>query len=797
MSEVEYHRRRQLLLDRFLAGSIDKTTYDQLLLEIERLNRQAPLDPVVEEDGATNTRPQSVGATGALAAFSSPSPAGLPTPEPLAAKPIHPTPHEGKPQNDPTHSTPTSDWIERPPLSSGTDLGKYRIEQLLSRGGMGEVWKGFDPIGDRWVAIKVLPLAMQESLEEIARFKTSFQRVQCLQHEHICPLYTLEHDTRVGYYLVMKFLEGMTLGRYRRQWPDTPGRLPLAVVTKLLLPVARALDYAHGKGIVHRDIKPENIMLMPDGTDVQVVDFGLAAEIHTSISRVSRAKSMEMEVSGTYPYMSPEQWRGHLQDGKTDQYALAVVAYELLTGRVPFEAREAVVIRQCALEEPVPMPIGQPESVVLALARGLEKDKRQRFDDCVALIAALEGVRATPVAPAAQRIAEELFAGITGAGTPATGRSENRVQVSDGGRPSPGAAPSLLGGKLPGPVSASKGRWSLFKQLPHLDKSPMSPAGNRGPHLPDFLEGHSDWVNALAGTPDGQWLVSGSSDGTVRLWDMTLASSARVLEWHRGPVMAVACAADGRRVASGSDAALTASPASGDSEGDRENAVILWDARAGRELQRFVGHTHGVLALAFSPGGGSRLLSASRDKTLRLWDTASGRLLRLFAGHEDWVSAVAFAPNGQWGASASRDSNVNTWDLLRMKPMKCLRGHGDWVRAVCITPDSQFLVSGGDDKNVRVWDTRRGEVVRILEGHEDWVYCVACTSDGRLVLTGGRDQTVRVWDLASGTNVACLRGHTGCVTALFVAPGTPWVASASADGSIRFWDLTPIYRTDV
>src|SRR4029077_11627197 len=127
---------------------------------------------------------------------------------------------------------------------------------------------------------------------------------------------------------------------------------------------------AHSHKISHCDVKPQNIMISPDGQDVQLVDFGLAAEIRSSVSRLS---SSSVEYGGTYPYMSPEQWRGELIDGKTDQYALAVVAYELIAGSRPFRSADPAVVCWCRLNDDPPCIEGIDPAINAALLRGMAK----------------------------------------------------------------------------------------------------------------------------------------------------------------------------------------------------------------------------------------------------------------------------------------------------------------------------------------------------------------------------------------------------------------------------------------
>lgn len=350
MSDPGFVRRKQQLLDKFLSGEIDKPTYDRLLAELQELGLTSSLP-----DNGTLPGDLSDPSFSVTESRSSAERSALSAPMPL--------------------------------LESGAELGGFQLQRRLRRGGMGEVWQAFDPTAERLVVIKVLPPELQRSSDEMARVKQTFNRVHDLQHQHICPVYLLGQDPRFGYFIVMKYLAGDTLSAYRKAYVQQNGGFPLSQLVRVLMPVAQALDYAHGRQIIHRDIKPQNIMLDEDGSDVQLVDFGLAAEIRTSVMRISQA---QMETCGTYPYMAPEQWRGEMQDARTDQYALGVVAFELLTGRLPFEAADPTILRLCVLGDPVPTIAGAEPSVQAAIFRAMAKSRTDRYESCVAFIHALE-----------------------------------------------------------------------------------------------------------------------------------------------------------------------------------------------------------------------------------------------------------------------------------------------------------------------------------------------------------------------------------------------------------------------
>lgn len=349
MSDPGFTRRKQQLLDKFLAGEIDKPTYDSLLTELQGLGIGDNPEPLSEP---------SSGSSPSFAVTESRTSAE----RSAMASPV-------------------------PLLEPGAELGGFQLKRRLRRGGMGEVWMAYDSTGERTVVIKVLPPELQRSPDEMARVKQTFNRVHNLQHQHICPVYLLGQDPRFGYFIVMKYLDGDTLSAYRKGYVQKHGSFPLSEVIRVLMPIARALDYAHGRQIIHRDIKPQNIMLNADASDVQLVDFGLAAEIRTSVMRVSQ---VQMETCGTYPYMAPEQWRGEMQDARTDQYALAVVAFELLTGHLPFEAADPTVLRMCVLNDSIPQIEDVPVPVQSAIVRGMGKSRADRYPNCTEFLTALE-----------------------------------------------------------------------------------------------------------------------------------------------------------------------------------------------------------------------------------------------------------------------------------------------------------------------------------------------------------------------------------------------------------------------
>ncbi|KZP30747.1 WD40 repeat-like protein [Athelia psychrophila] len=292
------------------------------------------------------------------------------------------------------------------------------------------------------------------------------------------------------------------------------------------------------------------------------------------------------------------------------------------------------------------------------------------------------------------------------------------------------------------------------------------------------LEGHKDGIYSVSFSPDGSKIVSGSYDKTVRVWDAITGQAALPpLEGHEDWVYSVSFSPDGSNIVSGS----------------KDKTVRVWSAITGRAaLPPLEGHKGPVYSVALSPDG-SKIVSGSYDKTVRVWDAITGQAaLPPLEGHEDSVFSVAFSPDGSYIVSGSRDKTVRVWDATTgQATLPPLQGHEGWVWSVSFSPDGSKIVSGSYDKTVRVWDTVTGEVALLpLQGHAGTVRSVSFSPDGFKIVSGSRDKTVRVWDIAltGQSALPLLQGHKGPVLSTCFSPNGSKIVSGSIDKTVRVWD---------
>jgi len=266
---------------------------------------------------------------------------------------------------------------------SGSKLGKYQIGERLGRGNMAEVYKAFHPYLERHVAVKVLHHFLSEGENFLVRFQREAKAIAALEHPNIIRIYDIDIEDKL-YYMVMEFIEGDTLKNYLAQ-SEKP--LPIPEVAYIFREIASALNYAHQQGMLHRDIKPANILLGKDGR-VVLADFGIARILSDTQFTATGA------LVGTPAYMSPEQGRGTSVSAGSDIFALGILLYEMLTGKIPFDADTPMdIIRQhvhVSLPSPRAIRHDMPKALEEVIVRATQKDPRHRFQTVTEMVDALD-----------------------------------------------------------------------------------------------------------------------------------------------------------------------------------------------------------------------------------------------------------------------------------------------------------------------------------------------------------------------------------------------------------------------
>ncbi len=266
--------------------------------------------------------------------------------------------------------------------------GRYEIHELIGVGGMANVYRCNDTLDDREVAIKILKDEYLNNEEFIRRFKNESKAIAMLSHQNIVRVYDVSFGDMIQY-IVMEYIDGITLKEYFEQQGIIEWKEALFLTTQVL----KALQHAHERGIVHRDIKPQNIMLLQDGT-IKVTDFGIARFSDKA------TRTMTEQAIGSVHYISPEQARGEATDGKTDIYSVGVMLYEMLTGKLPFDADSAVSVALMQLQSTAKRPreinAGIPVGLEQITMKAMQKLPSDRYSSAAEMLSDMERFRLNP-----------------------------------------------------------------------------------------------------------------------------------------------------------------------------------------------------------------------------------------------------------------------------------------------------------------------------------------------------------------------------------------------------------------
>ncbi len=286
------------------------------------------------------------------------------------------------------------------------------------------------------------------------------------------------------------------------------------------------------------------------------------------------------------------------------------------------------------------------------------------------------------------------------------------------------------------------------------------------------LKGHDNFVNSVSFSPDGKTLASGSFDKTIKLWNLETGTEIRTLKGHDNPIYSVSFSPDGKTLASGST----------------DKTIKLWNLETGTEIRTLKGHNNFVISVSFSPDG-KTLVSGSFDKTIKLWNLETGTEIRTLKGHDNPIYSVSFSPDGKTLASGSADKTIKLWNLETETEIRTLKGHDNPIYSVSFSPDGKTLASGSTDKTIKLWNLETGTKIRTLKGHDNFVNSVSFSPDGRTLASGSADKTIKLWNLETGTEIRTLNGHDNFVISVSFSPDGKTLVSGSFDKTIKLWNL--------
>ena len=708
-------------------------------------------------------------------------------------------------------------------------FGAYELLEEIARGGMGIVFRARQTQINRLVAVKVVVSGVLASPDFVERFRTETEAVASLNHPNIVPIYEVG-DCEGQPFFSMRFIEG---GSLAQRIADPARPLPHRDAANLLAKLARAVHYAHQRGILHRDIKPGNILLDAQG-EPHLTDFGLARLVEKDSTLTHT-----MAMLGTPSYMSPEQARGAAKELTTavDVYGLGAVFYELLTGQPPFAGGSTIeTVRQVLDKEPrrpSALKPGLDRDLETICLKCLEKDPGRRYGSAEAFAADLDRwqqhdpILARPSTPweriskwirrnrawfvALLAIALLLVGGVavsTWQAVEATRarREENKQRIAAQ------AAQALAetqqkkaeAEKQRAEAQLTRAEWLSYASKLALAQTDFE-TGNGGlalrylnecqPNLRGWewghlwnrmnakltLAGHGTFVAGVAFSGDGKRLVV-CSEGEVKMFDAVTGEPLLKFEGHKQNLSCVAFSPDDRWIVTGAGAG---------GQGIQPGEAKVWDATTGHLRFDLQGHQYPVFAVAISRDG-KLIATAAAENTyngseVKIWDAVTGNELLTLPFVEN-VRCLAFHPGDQGLLTGTQKGKLEVWDVSSGEKMLTVSAHTDKIHGVAFSPDGKRMISSSWDRTAKIWDAKTGQEIFVLKGHDSAVASAVFSPDGAKIVTSSWDQTAKIWNAETAQEMLTLKGHSAWVWTAAFSPDGKRVVTGSFDNTARVWD---------
>ncbi|HLJ12501.1 MAG TPA: protein kinase [Planctomycetaceae bacterium] len=660
-------------------------------------------------------------------------------------------------------------------------LAHYEIVSRIGRGGMGDVYQGYERTLDRKVAIKVLPADLARSDDFIDRFKAEATAAAKLIHPNIIQIHLIGEDAG-HHFFVMQYVEGESLAGLLSRRGKLPVEETLAIVEQALAGLAAA----HEQGMVHRDIKPGNILLDRRNRRALLADFGLVKSLESSAT----GKTATGVIMGTVDYISPEQGRGKAVDGRSDLYSLGVLLYQMLSGRLPFEAdNPTALVFQHVYEQPPSLAVVAPH-VPAALASVIEKllakspdDRHQSAQDVLADLRAFRSGERLPSWEAGKGVRKTTIVRLPAWDDPA------------GDDAALEAIPT--GGKEQGPWAAE----GAAPESPHWwDRTRERARSLFRRHAPEVLRQLENTQQQV----DGAVAVYERRQRQLQQLEQEARSVVAELQKEAGQQRAAALAAQQRVQAAASPAIELAARAE---EGECQQAAVELDRQIGEQQEQLepirlklaqvrarvqqlrtqrdilqarlqaagakvrieAGYTRRkrrVVALVAGVAVAAAFVAIGVFVSTRAPEQRLSRGEQLADEEGDSITAQAPVPRGAIG-----DDEVS--ESLKVRPRIPLRqfiGHEKGVTSVAFHPTEKLMASGGADGTIRLWRSDTGEQLKALEDNagqrNSSVSDLAFSPDGRYLASAGgmsgiQKSDIRIWDIRGGTDPTILPGDIG------------------------------------